>query len=541
MDPASLMNIETDATEITGVSNRFLLPPPMKMAAIDIGTNSIHLIMVEVSPEGDFHVLGRDKDMIGLGRGGFSRHVLSCESMDAGIAALNRILKMVRLRGITKIKAVATSAVREARNGGDFMRRVRSELGLIAKVISSEEEGRLIYLGARHALDFGNEDQLVVDIGGGSMEVIVGNAYEHKMICSAKVGGARLSEVFLKKNPPSREELMAMRRKIQDELDPMLDRLKGVSPSHCYGTSGGIRSLATLAKLNIERDGGGPGVQNRLTRADLKEVIALLSGKSREERMAIPGMDARRVDSLLPVAITLRALMKPLQMREIEPCDFALREGMIIDYIGTHRQKLIARATWPNPRERSVVQLATRCGYRKSHAGQVARLAIRLFDELQAIHGLEEGYKELLYYAAMLHDIGYMISHSSHHKHSYYLIRNGELKGFSDEEIEIIANIARYHRKERPKKSHGVFEALRRKHRKPVYHLIAMMRIANALDRTHFSVVEDITCYIGNKTVRILIQAKADSELEIWTTKRHAAFFEREFGRALSVELQEPA
>lgn len=519
------------------VSSELFLPPPMKMAAIDIGSNSIHLIMVEITPEGDFHILGRHKDMVQLGRGGFSKHVLSCEAMDAGIAALKRILKMVRLRGITKVKAVATSAVREARNGGDFMRRVRSELGLIARVISSHEEGRLIYLGARHAMNFGKENHLVVDIGGGSMELIVGDAYQAKSILSAKLGGARLAEVFLESDPPAQGELLAMRRKIRAEVADMADTIRKFPLAGCVGTSGSVRNLLQIVRLAVGRPEDAGTTSGILTRADLKTATGLLAGTSRAQRLAIPGMDERRVHSLLPAAVVLRALLKALDIPHLRICDYALREGIVIDYIGTHRQKLLARATWPNPRERSVFRLARRCGFQNAHARQVARLSLRLFEELQPLHKLNEEAKELLYYAALLHDIGYMISQKGHHKHSYYLIKNGELRGFTERETDIIAIVARFHRKEKPKRSHALLRELSVEDRKIVTRLVALLRLANALDRTHFSVVQDLSCTVSTKLVRVLVSANADCELEIWTSKRHGSMFEKEFDRGLIVEL----
>ncbi len=517
-------------------------PAPMKFGAIDVGTNSIHLVMAEISPRGDFKVLGADKDMVQLGRGGFTEHLLTPEAMDAGIGALKRFVKMAELKGVTKIKAVATSAVREAQNGGEFVDRVWRETGLDLRVITCEEEGRLIYLGVRHAMSLGLADNLIIDIGGGSVEFIIGNSRRASFIHSVKLGGSRLAELFIKSDPPTGHEIKQMRRQIQRELSPLYNFARALPATpHCIGTSGAIKSLSLICSHlhgTLEDD---EAPNPRTSHDGIKQVLARMSSMSRAERLRVPGMDARRVDASIPACTLLHMVMKTLGIEEIEYCDFALREGVIIDYISSHRRKLRARAAWPNPRLRSVIQLAERCDYRREHAEQVARLAMRIFDDLQPLHGVDGRFKELLSHAALLHDVGYLISQRGHHKHGYYLIRNGELKGFDEQEIEIIANIARYHRKERPKKSHYSFRHLHPSLRRPVRKLSVLLRIANALDRTHYSVVRDVRCRIEGDDVFIDVLTEHDVELELYTTRRHEALFQRELGARLHLSVSSEA
>ncbi len=515
-------------------------PLPMKFGAIDVGTNSIHLLMAEISPEGDFVVLGRDKDMVRLGRGGFSRHVLTVEAMDAGIEALKRFVKMAELKEVTKIWAVATSAVRESRNGGDFVARARDEVGLNLHVITAEEEARLIYLGVRNAVDLGTRPDthgLIVDIGGGSVELIVGDAMSPRHLFSAKLGASRLAELFLMGDVARHGEIKRLRRHIRRQLAPFFAAARGENIARCIGTSGSIKSLCVMADALRERPAGEEAFSFRASQAEMKDILSRLIGRTREERLSTPGMDASRVDTSLPAAAVLHAIMDELSLEAVEHCDSALREGVIVDYIGRHRQKLLARATWPNPRLRSVIRLADRCNYRQQHAEQVARLAAQLFEQLAPLHGLDAQYREWLTYACLLHDVGYLIGHGGHHKHSYYLIRNGGLKGFEDGEIEIIANIARYHRKERPKKSHYSFQHLEPAHRKPVRKLSVLLRVANALDRTHYSVVRGVHCRIHRDRVALAVDAMQDAELELWHTRRQAELFEREFDLPLEVRL----
>jgi exopolyphosphatase/guanosine-5'-triphosphate,3'-diphosphate pyrophosphatase len=514
-------------------------PPATHYGAIDIGTNSIHFVMVEISPDGDFQVIGSDKEMVRLGNGGFARGELTQEAMDAGIATLRRFLRMAELKGVSKIKAVATSAVRESRNGGDFVKRCLDELDLPVSVISMAEEGRLIYLGVQHAVDLGPSDNLIVDIGGGSVELIVGSAEQAKCVRSVKLGGSRLAELFLQSDPYAPDEVKALRHHVRMTLGPDLAALGQYPIARCIGTSGTIRVLAAIA--GRRRSPAADTASPRIERAELKMLADELAVTARTDRLKFPGMDARRADGCLPVATVLLAIMKRLDVRVIEYCNYALREGVIVDYIGTHRRKLLARATWPDPRMRSVVELAERCNYQKEHAEHVALLALQLFDALAPLHQLDRSYRELLYIAALLHDIGHLLGHQGHHKHSYYLISNGRLKGFDNQEIQVVANVARYHRRDRPRKTHYSFQHVEPSRRGAVRRLAVMLRLAEALDRTHAGVIEAVACRIAPDTVEFLVRTEHDAELELWTARRSAEFFEREFKRHMIVRIENVA
>jgi exopolyphosphatase/guanosine-5'-triphosphate,3'-diphosphate pyrophosphatase len=274
-----------------------------------------------------------------------------------------------------------------------------------------------------------------------------------------------------------------------------------------------------------------------VSRAEIKTLLSDLVGARLEELLKVPGMEARRVSTVLPAATTLMALGRMFDISQFEYCDMALREGIIIDHIASRRAHFLARATWPDPRTRSVVQLAERCGYNRAHAEQVQRLALSLFGQLSSLHRLNDRYRELLGYACLLHDVGYMISHKGHHKHSYYLIRNGGLQGFTEQEIEIIANIARYHRKAWPRKSHYSYKQLDRDGREAVQKLIPILRLANALDRTHYSVVDGLDCRVCDDRVEVTVHSAKDMELEMWTARRQCPLFEREYGVTVAVSL----
>lgn len=510
-------------------------PPPMKFGAIDVGTNSIHLVMAEVSPEGDFRILGRDKEMVQLGKGGFRDHVLTSRAITDGLAALQRFTKMARLKGVTRLKAFATSAVREAHNGGDFVNLARKEVDLELRIVSPEEEARLIYLAVRHAVPLGEGDNLIVDIGGGSVEIIVGNVHRPELLGSVKLGASRLAELFIQSDPPKESEIKALRRHIEKQLRPWVERIGPRRFVRLIGTSGTIRSIGGLLSPPTGRDGLDTAGHLHYTQDQLRELITRLSSARHEQRLKMPGMESRRVDMILPGVMLISAIMEAFKVDTLDHCDMGMREGIILDHIARNRAHLLTRAAWPDPRLRSVMQLAERCGSSREHAEKVAGLALSLFDQLQPLHRLPMRYRELLRFGAMLHDLGYHISHLDHHKHSYYLIRNGELKGFDDQEIEIIANIARYHRKERPKKSHYSFSNLEKAHRRAVRRLSVLLRIANALDRTHYSVVDAVVCRVRGGLVELFIHATGDAELELWTARRRAQLFEREFRMGLRI------
>lgn len=511
-------------------------PRPANFGAIDVGTNSIHMVMAEISPQGDFRILGRDKELVQLGRGGMVGHVLTDEAMQSGLAALMRLTKMARLKGITKLRAVATSAVREAHNGGQFVEMVRDQVGIDLHVISAEEEARLVYLAVRHAVELGAEDSLLVDVGGGSVEFIVGNAEKATQMCSAKIGALRLAETFLRQDPPAMGEIKAMRRHIEQNLEPLVGRLSRARCARCVGTSASVETIATICAYRRGATEIEPITELRITRAELKSVIGELRGMNRAQRAKVPGIDTNRSDIVFPAAVLLHTILRTFDIDEMTYCDSALREGLILDHISRKRAGLLARAQWPDPRTRSVVYLAERCGYNREHSEQVARLTLVLFDELQTLHGLDPYHRELLRFGCLLHDVGYLISHKGHHKHSYYLIRNGGLQGFTEREVEIVANIARYHRKGRPKKSHYSWQNLSPEDRPAVRSLVALLRLANALDRTHFSVVSSLTCRIRNGRVNLLVHSDKDVELELWHARRQAAFFEKQFDCRLDIQ-----
>ncbi len=508
-----------------------------KIAVIDIGTNSIHMVLAEIQPDGSYKLLDRFKDMTRLGDGAFEAQHLSKEAITRGLDVLRTLVTLARNKGYDRIIAVATSAVREAKNGGDFIDLVAEQTGLTVRVISGTEEARLIFLGIKNSVPLTDQPVLAVDVGGGSVELMVGNREQLLYAKSLKLGAIRLSDQFLKRTPPSDKLLRSLHDTVSSHLKSALDSFKTKRFDGLIATSG----MATnLAEVIHTRRGNRPPSQLNLSTVslkDVKEIEQILETSTIRERLAIPGLDPKRVDTLFPATVVLRMLMELSGRDEMTLCDKAIREGVIYDFTVRHRDRLKTEAEIPDLRRRNVIALARRCRAPEVHSLHVASLALRLFDQTKRLHGLGTVERDWLEYAAILHDIGYLISERQHHKHAYYLITHSELGGLSGEEIQVVANVARYHRRALPQRKHEGFEALSPRLKRIVRILAALLRIADGLDRTHFSVVKTLNVKIG-QTVKILGHIAGDAELEAWAAKGRADLFEQVFRRKVQFQVK---
>jgi exopolyphosphatase/guanosine-5'-triphosphate,3'-diphosphate pyrophosphatase len=506
-------------------------PQELRMAAIDVGSNSIRMVIAQVDAGGGISVLWRGSEMVGLGRICFPSHRLSTQATERAVLTLRRFVGEARHWQCEQLVAIATSAVREARNGGEFIERVRRDLGVHVRVVSAREEARLIYLGVRHAVDLHKGPHLIVDLGGGSVELIVGDAVRPILLESRKLGAARMTARFVRSDPIEARELRALLAHYEAELSGPIDDIQRLRLVRVIGTGGAMENLAAMC--------GGtasvPGPGRRLFRADLEKLVDGLVESRSEDRAAMPGLDDKRRDQILAAALLVREVMQRAHIERIDVCPSALREGMLVDYLARHRPELEIRREAPNPRRRAVLDLGRRCHWQREHGEQVARLCLQLFDQCKSAHRLGRAQRELIEYGALLHDIGAMIGRPGHHKHSMYLILHGDLGAFSAGEVRIIANIARYHRKTSPKKSHPEYARLGRRGRHTVKIGAALLRIADGLDRTNCCVVEDLTCRLRRGRVEVIVSSHGDAELEIWSARARARLFERMFGRNVSI------
>jgi exopolyphosphatase/guanosine-5'-triphosphate,3'-diphosphate pyrophosphatase len=508
----------------------------MRIAAIDIGTNSVHMIVVRVRTDLSFEVIDREKAMVRLGAGGLDGKALTTEAMNAALQALSKFKRLAESHTVDVILAAATSATREARNGGEFLARIEAETGIRPRVITGAEEARLIHLAAVYGVDVGSARAVVIDIGGGSTEITLGTATSTLAAKSFKIGVIRLTERFVKSDPLSGHDEQKLTKHVLSEIDRHCEQITATGFDRVIGTSGTILSLGTVATAISEgtipselRNLRVPAKQIRRLR---KEVVAL----SLAQRLTIPGLDPRRADLIVAGAVLLDAILRRLGADDITLCDLALREGLVIDYVRRNSKHIAQVDSIPDVRRRSTIELAERCNYYAEHAQQVVRLALAIFDQTRAVHGLTDREREWLEFAALLHDIGAHISYERHHRHSYYLIKNGDLRGFDPDEIEVVALVARYHRRGTPKRSHEEYSRLPAPLRKTVRTLSSILRVAESLDRSHTQTIAGLDFRDRGDDALMQVRTSGDAELEVWATNRTLQPFERLLGKPVRLE-----
>jgi len=508
----------------------------MRLAAIDIGTNSIHMIVVNVRSDLSFEVVDQEKAMVRLGAGGLDGRKLTTEAMTAGLQTLSRFRRLAESHGVEKILATATSAVREARNGGDFLGRIARSTGIRARVISGIEEARLIHLAAMYGVDVGSARAVVIDIGGGSVEITHGSVTAVQASKSFKLGAIRLTERFVRTDPLSRRDEQKLVAHIHSEIDRYCEAITNAGFDRVIGTSGTILSIGVVAATEAR---GTPPTEVRNLRVPSKQIRGVrkqMVALALRERLEVSGLDPRRADLVVVGSVLIDTILTRLGASEITLCDLALREGIILDYIRSHKGQIAQADQIPDIRRRSTLALAERCNYQAVHAKQVVRMALALFDQTRTVHGLTDHAREWLEFAAIMHDIGTHISYPRHHRHSYYLIKNGDLRGFDPEEIEIVALIARYHRRGAPNKSHEDYAGLPASNRRTVRILASILRVAESLDRSHAQTISGIEVRDRGEDFLLLVHTSDDAELEVWAAERHLEPFEQTLGKPLRLE-----
>jgi exopolyphosphatase/guanosine-5'-triphosphate,3'-diphosphate pyrophosphatase len=507
----------------------------MRLAAIDIGTNSVHMIVVRVRPDFSFEVIDREKEMVRLGAGGLDGKKLTPEAMAAALQALKKFARLAESHQVDEVLAVATSATREAENGGAFLRAIERRTGIRARVITGTEEARLIHLAAVYGVDT-PKPAVVIDIGGGSVEITLGGKSEVEFARSFKIGVIRLTERFVDSDPISSHDERKMTKFIREQVDRYLEHIVERGFDRVIGTSGTILSLGTVATA-VDRGSVPQEVRNlRVPAKSIRRLRKTAVDMDLEERMHLPGLDPRRADLMVAGAVLLDTLLKDLGTEEITLCDLALREGVLLDYIHQHRKDIARVDRYPDVRRRSVIELAERCAWEADHSRHVAAIALTLFDYTKRLHELSDREREWLEYASFLHDVGNHISYEKHHRHSYYLIKHGDLRGFEPREIDVIALLTRYHRRATPKPEHIGFEHLGKKERRAVTILAAFLRLAETLDRSKHGVIRGLEVRERLGELRIKVQAVGDAELEVWAAHKQTQALEEALERKARLE-----
>ena len=511
---------------------------PGTVAFIDIGTNSIRLLVVRINLNGSFSVQSRQKETVRLGEGEFGdQSVIQPEPMARAVMIARRFRDMAVAFGATEIIAVATSATREARNRVRFLGRMRREALLEVHPIPGREEARLIYLGVTASLHLSGKKGLFIDIGGGSTEIAIGDGRDPACLDSLKLGGIRLANLFLGENreaPVSRNLLRDMKGYVGDLIVRAVGSVKCEGFDLAVGSSGTIENLGEIGLRNFPQP--GQVAASTLTLGQLRSAIILLSGMPLGERRRVAGINPDRADIIVPGAVILETFMERLDIGEIRISKRGLQDGLLEDFLS--RQAHLRDLHRMGVRERSVLRLARSCGVDEGHATSTRALSLQLFDSAREIglHDLGEMERDLLGFSAFLHDAGKFISFRDHHEHSYYVVKNADLPGFDDTELAIMANVVRVHRKRFAGKGHGDRDRLDRRSLEVSRVLGVLLRLAESLDRSHAGLVRKAWFTTGENGILSLEFEAADRcDLEVWAAEKHRKAFTSIFKKELVI------
>jgi exopolyphosphatase/guanosine-5'-triphosphate,3'-diphosphate pyrophosphatase len=505
---------------------------------IDIGTNSVRLLVVRLNPNHSYSILSQQKQQVRLGEGEFEEEEILPDAIERLVVVCKKFTELAQSFNTDEFVAVATSAMREAANQQEVLHLLRHESRLDVRIISGQEEARLIYLGVSSGINLEDRQAFFIDIGGGSTEIAIGDTQNYQFLDSFKLGAIRLSNHYLSDivtEPVSPEGYKKIQQRVKDTIIHSLKKISRQKPDLAIGSSGTIMNLAEIAQKAFHHDGNYS--ENILIYKDLRKVIDLLCSLPLEQRRKIPGINPERADIIIPGAAILDVFLKELSFDSIMITSRGLQDGLLVDYLS--RMDAFPLFGDLSPRQRSVLQLGRSCGINEVHARTVTSIVLELFDSAKdlKLHNYGDGERELLEYATFLHDIGSFISYTNHHAHSYYIIKNSELLGFDQKEVNFMANIARFHRKRTPRKKDPEILELDTREREALRILTIFIRLGESLDRSHTALVQHVRFSdVGNDTVTLEVVARGDCQLEIWGVDAEKKAFEKIFGKKLVLE-----
>jgi len=503
-----------------------------RYAAIDIGSNSIRMLAADVPPGRPMAVLEADRVITRLGASVFRTGAISGEAMDAACEVLRRMAAVYQRHDVDGIRIVATAAVRDASNRLEFIERAAEAAGAPVETISGQEEARLIHLGVHSKWPHPQHRILVVDIGGGSAEIILA---EHGRIAEAfsrPLGAVRLTGVFLDQDPPEEIHLHQMNEFIDEKLANVVRRIGRVRPDRVIGTSATAAALV-CAVNRIPRARREEADRRRATLSQVRSLFHELAGRKREARAKITGIGPRRAEIIVAGVGVMLRIMEQLNLPALYHSTAGVREGIVADLAARRVGRELSRLS----RDQRLVaeQVARKFSVSLKHARSVAEYAHMLFEQLRPVHGLSVYCGKLLEAACYLYDAGHYISDTAHHKHSFYIVDNSDLPGFTDQERRLIAMLCRYHRKSLPGPRHVAFEAMPAEERRVILRLIPLLRLADALDRSKGQRVREVAVSQRNGSVALVIRSEQDVDLEVWAAKRTGQVFEQTYGTQLLV------
>ena len=509
----------------------FLVQMP-RYAAIDIGSNSVRMMAAEVRP-GSTQILAQDRQVTRLGESVFREGRVSAEALNFLCATLQRMAATYQKLDVVGIRAVATSAVRDAGNQAEFLQRVTAALGTPVEIISGQEEARLIHLGVESRWRRPKERTLIVDVGGGSGELIVSQNGELIDSISRPLGAVRVTELFLTMDPPSQQALSQLDQYINEKLAAFVKRHGSEKFDRVVATSSTAAALV-CAVNRIPRAQRDTADRARASTAQIRRFFEFLIKEDVNERRRWIGIGPRRAEIIVAGAAVFLRVLQSIHHHSMYYSAAGVRDGIVADLAA---RRVGRELSLLSREQRQVVEAMTkRYGAAIKHARQVASLAHGLFEAMQPLHNQPAAAGKLLEAAAYLHDIGHFVSDTGHHKHSAYLVANSDLPGFTDKERLIVAAICRFHRKSMPQARHSHFQTLDADAWRSVLYLSPLLRLADALDRSHEQKVRKVAASLKNGSVGLQVEADADAELEIWAASEAGAAFREVYARPLSIQ-----
>lgn len=523
----------------------------MRLAVIDIGSNTAHLTVVDGQPDGKFTPVVERRVVLRLAESAFPAMSIPDEAAVRLIETVGQLRVFASEQRVDGLVAFATSAIREATNGMAVLGRVREATGVPVGVLPGAEEARLTYIAARTWAAVSVSRLLALDIGGGSLEVAGGESEHPEFAVSLPLGATRLTRQFVHSDPPGPGELAALRVQGLNLLAPLAETVRGRAWDVVCATSRTFRTLAAVAEglpgmASPSRLFGFAGVDGRTAPTLTADAINLLAGHlsrtTMRQRARLKGMDRLRAGNLVAGSQLAALTMQAFGLDRLVLAPWALREGIIIEHLrseaGSTAPPAVARTTdeavapepIKGPRHAAVVAFAHRYHGDEAHSRLVANLAVSLFDQTRELHNLGPAERELLSFAGLLHDVGVAVAQSAHHKHSLYIIGNAEIEGFTVRELQLMANIARYHRKALPADHHAEYMALSTEDRRLVRRLGALLRIADGLDLDHFQVVDGVRVTESGRVTRLELVSRDEPRLALWAVGQLSDLFESEFG-----------
>lgn len=510
-----------------------------KLAIIDLGTNTFHLLIANIDEREDFSIEEKFKEPVKLGEGGINKKEIVPAAFNRGIKALKKFRKLIDSKRADEVRAYATSAIRSASNRDEFVKAAREKAGIAIKVINGNEEAALIYDGVMNGVMLPpNDDTLIVDIGGGSVEFIVCREGKAQLLRSLPIGAARMLEHIAPADPMTKKDIEIAKEFLLSHLEGLIEELTEFNIRFMVGSSGSFETLgAMIANVNGDLLSSQKLNSYRFDPGEFRGIHRHIIRSNRQQRLHIPGMDPMRVDMIAMASILIHLLLEKLPVEKMMVSLYALKEGILFSYIQEEKDritKFLGNAS-RDLRAKAIRNLCEKYRYKQPHALKVSEIALSLFEQTSHLHAFGASAKELLRYAALCHDLGYFINRSGHHKHGQYIIMHSNLSGFSHDEQVILGNVIRYHRKSLPTRDHFHYKVLDQRQRLMVRTLAGILRIADNLDRGHRGYVESVKVVSDKETLRIQVSASQPVDIEVGEANQQKGLMEQVFDKEIII------